>query len=393
MIALHELYRAAGKPPFRKVAETIKNNDSLSGTFSPDTVGKVLNGSVVPSWARLQALITYFHEHAVGSREDSLDKCLGRCHRIWLTASDEPNKSASFSTQASAESIHYAPRSVVDTESVLRDLESDNAGRQLRALYDIETIIWRSDYGQSGPLTPQLVADFLLRHSLPLERLDQMKNLTPLDQLNMAARILRRLPDTVRPGISLDGLRMPNLQLSGAVLRNVRLRNAHLYASSLNRADLTLSLMSGSDLTCVGMVQSLLGGADLSRSCLNDTTLTRAHLFHAKLQAAVIDRAKFMGAEIGSCSFDGSRGSHTDFSDATATRASFRNARLDYARFGGATLDHADFSNAHLRGAVFFGANLTHARFEGAKLDGCNFRWAILNNVEFTDEQRRQIYS
>jgi hypothetical protein len=51
-------YREAGRPTVRTVADWIRDNDSLSGTASAETVRRVLVGLTVPrNWATVEAIL------------------------------------------------------------------------------------------------------------------------------------------------------------------------------------------------------------------------------------------------------------------------------------------------------------------------------------------------
>jgi hypothetical protein len=53
------LYTRAHRPALRDISETIRKNDDLRGTASPETIRKMLRGTTVPAnWATVDAVFT-----------------------------------------------------------------------------------------------------------------------------------------------------------------------------------------------------------------------------------------------------------------------------------------------------------------------------------------------
>jgi hypothetical protein len=86
VVALHELYRSAGKPGFRVVSDAIKSDDSLPDTVSYETIGAILGGRGLAKWSKLECLVRQLARMAV-TRPDE-DGEIRRFHGLWLIASD-----------------------------------------------------------------------------------------------------------------------------------------------------------------------------------------------------------------------------------------------------------------------------------------------------------------
>lgn len=99
VIELFELYREARRPTLRQVSEAVRRNESLTGTASPETIRRMLQGLTVPAhWATVEAVLitlcdlagvdpdrTYTSfSHGETSRRKDLE-------RAWHQALDEPD--------------------------------------------------------------------------------------------------------------------------------------------------------------------------------------------------------------------------------------------------------------------------------------------------------------
>ena len=57
VVALHELYIAAGSPPLRRISDSIKANNSYDATLSHETIGRMLNGLTIPNWLAVKTVV------------------------------------------------------------------------------------------------------------------------------------------------------------------------------------------------------------------------------------------------------------------------------------------------------------------------------------------------
>jgi hypothetical protein len=90
--ALHDLYRAAGKPSTRRVSAEIRKRDDLPDTVSHETVSAMLRGDAIPQWPKIQSLVLYLAAASVTRRDPEAE--LLRFHELWLAAEDARQHSA-----------------------------------------------------------------------------------------------------------------------------------------------------------------------------------------------------------------------------------------------------------------------------------------------------------
>ncbi|MEW2635388.1 hypothetical protein AB0903_28025 [Streptomyces sp. NPDC048389] len=86
LLALHELYRDAGRPGIKRTSDTIQGRNDLPGTISHEGISKILHGTVLPQhWQKLESLVRQYltwsvdqprPEHAA----DTVRKILGLWH-------------------------------------------------------------------------------------------------------------------------------------------------------------------------------------------------------------------------------------------------------------------------------------------------------------------------
>jgi len=57
VLALHELYRGAGRPGLRRIAAEISRADDYPDTVSHETPAAILRGEVLPRWSKLECIV------------------------------------------------------------------------------------------------------------------------------------------------------------------------------------------------------------------------------------------------------------------------------------------------------------------------------------------------
>jgi hypothetical protein len=94
------LYQRAHRPPLRDISETIRRNDELKGTASPETIRRMLLGTTVPvRWAIVEAVYLTFCDLAGLPPYGELHwgEDVGTIHRLvenaWHEALDDPHPS------------------------------------------------------------------------------------------------------------------------------------------------------------------------------------------------------------------------------------------------------------------------------------------------------------
>jgi TIR domain len=94
--ALHELYRAAGKPALRKVADAVRKGD-FRGTASHQKVAELLHGEGVPTWSSLECVVRVLAGWATPSRD--ADVVVAGFKQLWDVLAGEESLQGSATVQ------------------------------------------------------------------------------------------------------------------------------------------------------------------------------------------------------------------------------------------------------------------------------------------------------
>jgi tetratricopeptide (TPR) repeat protein len=83
VVALHQLYDAAGQPASRQISRAIfKSVGEEIESVSHETVSSVLRGATVPTWGKVQAIVTVLARASRG--EPDLDQILDDIQTLWI---------------------------------------------------------------------------------------------------------------------------------------------------------------------------------------------------------------------------------------------------------------------------------------------------------------------
>ncbi|MGW3072957.1 MULTISPECIES: pentapeptide repeat-containing protein [unclassified Kitasatospora] len=367
--ALHGLYRGAGKPSLRDISDGIKRRDALPTTVSHDTASQLLNGVTVPSWARVESMVRYLAETAVGRQKPDPEGEVERFHRLWLAADD-------------AEPAGPAEPSTAD-EALRADLRSADPERRIAALYRLERLAWRASPEEqtiSGESWRSVLTDFL-QEACP-RAVPPGPPRTPREDVQLALLVLGRLPGRyVVSSFALAGLDLRTLVWDGAWLWDADLSGSLLSNGSLQSTQLVSARLVEATLVNVDLCFADLTMADLTRCDLSGATMAEVNISEADLSYAVLSGTHLADASARSTRLDGCTAERAVFSDADLRRAGFKGAVLTDCQFDRATLTGADLTGAKLSGVSFSGADLSRARFTESSLD----------QVQLTRTQRASI--
>ncbi|WP_141765403.1 hypothetical protein [Streptomyces malaysiensis] len=100
LLAVHQLYRDAGKPGIHHTSRTIRSRNDLRDTISHEAISRILRGEVMPRrWQKLEALIQQYLDWSVDrpSPEESA-MALRKIQTLWHQATDAADKTATAST-------------------------------------------------------------------------------------------------------------------------------------------------------------------------------------------------------------------------------------------------------------------------------------------------------
>jgi uncharacterized protein YjbI with pentapeptide repeats len=240
---------------------------------------------------------------------------------------------------------------------------------------------------------------FMLRHGMPMERLDLRPNFQEQnrqarnseDSLLAILGVFNRLtkevlkiefpsPDALGTLLArLQGQRtgpsnpmsfycLSYLDISGCILdmrdfykadfRGSNLQNSHLFSANFMRAKLQE----------VNLLGAILRGANLQGANLQGAILLGAILEGANLEDAYLEGADLQGADLEGANLE----------DAYLEGADLQGADIQGANLEDANLEGANLQRANLEGANLQRANLEGANLEGANLEGANLRETIL---------------
>jgi proteasome lid subunit RPN8/RPN11 len=88
VIALHELYIAAGSPPLRKISRAINLVDNYDAALSHETIGRMLNGLTIPSWLSVKTVVQLLASW--GTPPSSSEEQAKRFLALWNAAKRVP---------------------------------------------------------------------------------------------------------------------------------------------------------------------------------------------------------------------------------------------------------------------------------------------------------------
>jgi hypothetical protein len=84
VVALHDLYRGAGRPGLRRIAKAVRDNGDYSDTVSHETVSDMLNGKGVPRWSKLDCVVRQLAIWNAQRRDP--EEVAARFLRLWEAA-------------------------------------------------------------------------------------------------------------------------------------------------------------------------------------------------------------------------------------------------------------------------------------------------------------------
>jgi tetratricopeptide (TPR) repeat protein len=80
------LYRAAGRPSYRKISTEIRERDDMPDTVSHETVGALLTGTFIPRWSKVECVVRQLASMAVHRPDPETE--VQRFLELWAAASD-----------------------------------------------------------------------------------------------------------------------------------------------------------------------------------------------------------------------------------------------------------------------------------------------------------------
>jgi hypothetical protein len=123
-VALHRLYRGAGKPGTRQIAQAVMEGD-YRDTVSHETVAAMLRGDEgLPRWVKLEAVVRVLAAWNTPRLDPDAEAC--QVQRLWHAAQDRPSSGGNTGTRLAAE-VHQPPPPGRD--AVAEDRDPPGTGR------------------------------------------------------------------------------------------------------------------------------------------------------------------------------------------------------------------------------------------------------------------------
>ncbi|MDP9797359.1 tetratricopeptide (TPR) repeat protein [Catenuloplanes nepalensis] len=98
---LQLLYRAAGRPAYRKVSDAIRDRDDMPDTVSHETVSAIIRGAVLPRWIKVECVVRQLATMAVVKPDTEAE--VRRFHLLWSAEDDrQRGRSSGHSAQPNA---------------------------------------------------------------------------------------------------------------------------------------------------------------------------------------------------------------------------------------------------------------------------------------------------
>jgi len=85
---LQLLYRAAGRPSYRRVSQEIRDNDTMPDKVSHETVGALISGAFIPRWSKVECIVRQLAVMAV--HRPNVEAEVRRFHGLWASGNDDP---------------------------------------------------------------------------------------------------------------------------------------------------------------------------------------------------------------------------------------------------------------------------------------------------------------
>jgi uncharacterized protein YjbI with pentapeptide repeats len=220
---------------------------------------------------------------------------------------------------------------------------------------------------------------FMLRHSMPLERLSPRPSYQEESRqaLNAEDSLLAVIGAFQRLTKEISNIEFPTPDAFGLLLS--RLCGQRTSASN----PMSFHCLSHLNLSDCNLLFRDLSGANLSGADLSGSALYEANLYGANLSGADFSEANLSGAYLIGADLSGAYLIGADLSGAYLIEANLIGANLS-----GACLNGADLNGADLRGANLYGADLSVANLSGADLRGANLSRADLSESQNLSQQQ-----
>ncbi|MEI2578172.1 pentapeptide repeat-containing protein [Scytonema sp. PRP1] len=267
----------------------------------------------------------------------------------------------------------------------------------------------KAEVGKWQQTLCQLIS-FMLRHGMPMEKLEPRPNFQEenrlarnaeealLAVLNACARVTEEIshiewhsPEAFGTWISrLHGQRVDAYAevFCLSCLSFLDLQDCILVWKDFGWANLKGAILEGANLAGANLERANLAGANLAGAILERANLEGANLEVANLEVANLEVANLEGANLEGANLEGAALLRANLGGAILERAILvwailERANLERANLGGAILERAILGGANLEGANLEGANLVEANLVEANLEGANLKKTKREGAKF----------
>jgi uncharacterized protein YjbI with pentapeptide repeats len=220
---------------------------------------------------------------------------------------------------------------------------------------------------------------FMLRHSMPLERLSPRPSYQEESRqaLNAEDSLLAVLGAFQQITKEISNIEFPTPDAFGILLSRLRGQRTSI-GNPMSFNCLGCLNLSGCNLVFIDLYKANLHKANLSFTNLSFTNLYGANLYKANFSGADLYRTDLSFTDL----------NEADLNEADLNEADLNEADLSGANLSGANLSRANLSGANLSGANLSGANLSKADLSEADLSGVNLSGADLSKTQNLIQQQ-----
>ncbi|MEQ9358183.1 MAG: pentapeptide repeat-containing protein [Coleofasciculus chthonoplastes F2-STO-03] len=209
---------------------------------------------------------------------------------------------------------------------------------------------------------------FMLRHGMPMERLEPRPNFQEENRQarNAEEALLAVLNSCARLTEKLSEIKWHSPDAFGTWI-------SRLQGQRIDKDVFCLSCLSFLDLRgCILNFKDFYR-ANLERANLSEANLFEANLYSANLIGTNLSEANLLGANLFKVNLE-----RANLVDAELSEANLERANLERANLSWANLERANLVRANLSWANLEGSNLYWVHLEGANLEGANLKGTIL---------------
>ncbi|MFG2227944.1 hypothetical protein [Streptomyces sp. NPDC048644] len=125
LLALHQLYRDAGRPGIKRTSDTIKKRTDLPDTISHQGISKILHGTVVPQhWQKLESLVRQYLTWSVDQpHPDTAADTVRKILDLWHEATEQRTRKAPVPEEGGRQALEPSEEALTFLSAGVRKVE------------------------------------------------------------------------------------------------------------------------------------------------------------------------------------------------------------------------------------------------------------------------------